>query len=70
VRGGENILAAGRNVSAEHRVQGSVRVMPVCFVMGQAAGVMAALTGAGQDIRTVETGLLRETLKKDGAYFL
>jgi hypothetical protein len=31
---------------------------------------MATLTGAGQDIRTVETGLLRETLKKDGAYFL
>jgi hypothetical protein len=70
VRDAENILAAGRNVSAGHRVQGSVRVMPVCFVMGEAAGVMAALTGAGKDIRSVDTGLLRETLKKDGAYFL
>jgi hypothetical protein len=69
VKAGENILAAGRNVSAEHRVQGSVRVMPVCFVMGEAAGVMAALTGKGKDIREVDTGLLRETLKKDGAYF-
>jgi hypothetical protein len=69
-RDGENLLAAGRNVSVEHRVQGSVRVMPVCFVMGQAAGLIAALTGAGRDIRTVDTGLLRETLKKDGAYFL
>jgi hypothetical protein len=70
VKAGENLLAAGRNVSADHAVQGSVRVMPVCFVMGEAAGVMAALTGKGKDVRDVDTGLLRETLKKDGAYFL
>jgi hypothetical protein len=70
VKAGENLLAAGRNVSTDHRVQGSVRVMPVCFVMGEAAGVMAALTGKGKDVRDVDTGLLRETLKKDGAYFL
>jgi hypothetical protein len=70
VKAAENIIAAGRNVSTDHRVQGSVRVMPVCFVMGEAAGVMAALTKKGKDIREVETGVLRETLKKDGAYFL
>jgi hypothetical protein len=69
VKDGENILAAGRNVSAEHRVLGSVRVMPVCFVMGEAAGVMAALTGKGRDVREVDTVLLRETLKKAGACF-
>jgi hypothetical protein len=70
VKAGENILAAGRNVSTDHRVQGSVRVMPVCFVMGEAAGVMAALTGKGKDVREVDTTALRETLKKDGAYFI
>jgi hypothetical protein len=70
VRDGENLLAAGRNVSVEHRVQGSVRVMPVCFVMGQAVGVIAALTAAEKDVRSVDTAFLRETLKKDGAYFL
>jgi hypothetical protein len=70
VKDGENILAAGRNVSTDHRVQGSVRVMPVCFVMGEAAGVMAALTGKEKDVREVDTKLLRETLKKDGAYFI
>jgi len=70
VKDAENILAAGRNVSTDHRVQGSMRVMPVCFVMGEAAGVMAALTGKEKDIRCVDTGLLRETLRKDGAYFL
>jgi len=70
VKEAENILAAGRNVSTDHRTQGSVRVMPVCFVMGEAAGVMAALTEKNKDIRDVGTGLLRENLKKDGAYFL
>jgi hypothetical protein len=69
VREGENILAAGRSVSADHRVLGSVRVMPVCFVMGEAAGVMAALTGKGKDVREVDTTLLRSALKKTGAYF-
>ncbi|GHV05273.1 membrane protein [Spirochaetia bacterium] len=69
VKDGENILAAGRNVSTDHRVLASVRVMPVCFVMGEAAGVMAALTGKGRDIRDVDTGKLRDTLKKDGAWF-
>jgi hypothetical protein len=69
VRDGENILAAGRNVSADHQVLGSVRVMPVCFVMGEAAGVMAALTEKGGDVREVNTALLRETLMKAGAYF-
>jgi hypothetical protein len=70
VKDGENLLAAGRNVSADHQVLGSVRVMPVCFVMGQAAGVMAALSEKGKDVRDVDTTLLRETLKKDGAYFM
>ncbi|MDR0399982.1 MAG: FAD-dependent oxidoreductase [Treponema sp.] len=69
VREGENLLAAGRNVSADHRVLGSVRVMPVCFVMGEAAGVMAALCGKGRDVREVDTALLRDTLRKNGAYF-
>jgi hypothetical protein len=69
VKEGENLLAAGRNVSADHRVLGSLRVMPVCFVMGEAAGVMASLTGKGRDVREVDTALLRKTLEKAGAYF-
>jgi hypothetical protein len=70
VQDGENLLAAGRSVSADHRVLASVRVMPVCFVMGEAAGVMAALTKKDEDVRDVDTTLLRETLRKEGAYFI
>ena len=38
-----NVLLAGRCVSADRRVLGSLRVMPGCFITGQAAGVAAAL---------------------------
>jgi hypothetical protein len=37
--------------------------------MGEAAGIMAALTKKDGDVRDVDTTLLRETLRKAGAYF-
>lgn len=39
----ENLLMAGRNVSVTHIALGTVRVEATCAVMGQAAGVAAAL---------------------------
>ncbi len=39
----DNLLVAGRCVSAEHLAAGSVRMMPACAVTGQAAGTAAAL---------------------------
>ena len=38
-KGLRNVLVAGRSISCEQLVQGSVRVMPVCLAMGQAAGI-------------------------------
>ncbi len=38
----DNLLVAGRCVSATHEAQASLRVMPQCFAMGEAAGVAAA----------------------------
>ena len=38
-----NLLVAGRSISAEQLVQGSVRVMPCCLAMGEAAGMAAAM---------------------------
>ena len=48
--GADNLLVAGRCLSASHVAMSSARVMPVCFGMGQAAGVAASLAmeqGAG-----------------------
>ena len=38
----ENLLVAGRTISADHKAQSSLRVMPACTAMGQAAGLACA----------------------------
>ena len=65
-----NVLVAGRSISCERIVQGSVRVMPVCLAMGEAAGLAAALAARtpGHDVHAVDTSLLRERLREHGAY--
>ena len=40
----ENLLAAGRCVSAEFKVADTLRLIPICWVTGQAAGIAAALS--------------------------
>ncbi|MDF3056001.1 MAG: tat (twin-arginine translocation) pathway signal sequence [Rariglobus sp.] len=69
-RGLKNVLVAGRSISCERIVQGSIRVMPVCLAMGEAAGVAAALAAAGPvvDIHQLDTDLLRERLRAEGGY--
>ncbi|MEJ6951863.1 FAD-dependent oxidoreductase [Natronospora cellulosivora (SeqCode)] len=40
----DNLLMAGRNLSADFGGQSAVRIMPTCCGMGQGAGVIAALS--------------------------
>jgi hypothetical protein len=64
-----NVLVAGRSISTEQLVQGSVRIMPCCLAMGEAAGIAAAMAvGAGSDVRAVDTQDLRKRLLGYGAY--
>lgn len=42
----DNALVAGRCLSADRAMQSSVRVMPGCYITGQAAGAAAALAAA------------------------
>lgn len=66
----KNVLVAGRSISCDRRVQGSVRVMPVCLATGEAAGAAAAmaLRLPGANVHEVDTGLLRQRLQEAGAY--
>jgi hypothetical protein len=66
----KNVLVAGRSVSCEQVVQGSIRVMPVCLAMGEAAGLAAALAArsAEKDVHTVDTDYLRQRLREEHAF--
>lgn len=68
-RGLTNVLTAGRCVSTDRQMQASIRVMPGCFITGQAAGVAAALaTEQGGEVRAVASDALRDALRQMGAY--
>ena len=43
-KGVEGLTVAGRCASCDHSAQGSIRVMPQCGVMGQAAGAASAIS--------------------------
>jgi hypothetical protein len=61
----ENLLVAGRCASCDHEALGSIRVMPQCGVMGQAAGAASALSlEAGVPPRGVDVQALQEELRR------
>ncbi|HQD40581.1 MAG: FAD-dependent oxidoreductase [Firmicutes bacterium] len=64
----ENLLVAGRCISSTHEAQASLRIMPTCMVMGQAAGVAAAMASAGNlPVSQVPVPELQAKLKAKGA---
>jgi hypothetical protein len=64
-----NVLVAGRSISAERRVLGSVRVMANCFSLGEAAGMAAAFAASmeSRNVHQVDVPLLRKRLLEEGA---
>ena len=68
-RGVEQLLIAGRCVSADSTAAGAIRVMPPCMGMGQAAGTAAAMAvKENTTVRKVDAQDLRRVLKENGAY--
>lgn len=65
-----NVLVAGRAISTDRATQGSTRVMPNCFAMGEAAGTASALLcRAGETrVRSVDIRHLQQTLVEHGAW--
>ncbi|WP_405110646.1 FAD-dependent oxidoreductase [Paenibacillus sp. FSL K6-1217] len=65
----DNVWVAGRAASSDRVVQGSLRVMPNCFAMGQAAGMAAAMAaGADSQSRKVDLAKLQQGLVQQGAW--
>lgn len=68
VRGFDNLLVAGRNLSASHAAQASARVAGPCLAMGEAAGTAAALALTGQiAMRDVPVSAVQGALEQQGA---
>jgi hypothetical protein len=62
------LLAAGRNLSADTKSHAALREIPECWVMGEAAGVAAALTASsGREVRDVDVAEVRRQLARQGA---
>ena len=64
----ENLLVAGRCVSATHEALAAIRVQPICMAMGQAAGTAAAMC-ANENKRPADLDVkaLQQKLAEQGA---
>lgn len=64
-----NVLVAGRCISCDRYIQASIRVMPGCFITGQAAGTAAAIAVMdATDTRSIEIKKLQNKIKDMGGY--
>lgn len=68
-KGVENLLVAGRCVSADQLTHSAIRVMPPCFAMGEAAGTAAAMAVcAGKPVKQLDVATLQARLRENGVY--
>ena len=69
VKGLKNLLTAGRCISCDRYMQSSVRVMPGCYITGQAAGMAASMAAQGSgDVHAIDVHELQGKLKAMGAF--
>ena len=64
----DNLLVAGRCLSATHEAHSAVRIMPICTCMGEAAGVAAAqAVHTGKNAHTLDIHAVQQILEANGA---
>lgn len=64
----DNLLVGGRCISATHEAQASIRIMPICATLGQAAGTaIAVASSTGANTHTVDIDRVRALLRENGA---
>lgn len=66
----DNLLVAGRCISTTHEAQASIRIMPICTCLGEAAGTAVAVAHkAGTNTHDVDVKAVQSKLKENGAVF-
>lgn len=64
----DNMLVAGRCISATHEAQASVRIMPICCCMGEAAGTAIGVAyNSGANLHNVDVNEVQTILVSNGA---
>ncbi len=64
----DNLIVAGRCVSAEWQALGPIRIIPACIAMGQAAGTAAEqVVNNSVSFKEIDIQLLQQELKAQGA---
>ena len=64
----DNMLVAGRCLSATHEAHSAVRIMPICACLGEAAGTAVAIAHkTGRDTATVDIKAVQDKLRENGA---
>ncbi len=64
----DNLLVAGRCLSATHEAQASVRIMPICCCLGEAAGTAVATAyRTNKNAHTVDIKEVQKKLTQNGA---
>lgn len=64
-----NLLIAGRSISSTHEAHSSLRVIPIVFAIGQAAGTAAAISiDSGKSPGDIDYELLKQELLRNGAF--
>lgn len=67
VKGLDNLLVAGRCISATHEASGCIRPTAQCMVIGEAAGTAAAMAiSQNKTVRQLDVMELRKQLKNNG----
>jgi len=66
----DNLLAAGRCISADRESYASIRVQATVMAIGEAAGIAASLCDSATAVCDVSIPLLQEKLRKADAIFL
>ena len=68
-KGEDQLLVAGRCISATHEAASAARIMPNCMALGEAAGTAAALSLKNNVLPfQLNTELLRRQLQEQGVY--
>ena len=69
-KGIDNLIVAGRPISSTHVAHSAIRIMPICSIIGHAAGAAAGIKSMASEnppFKDLDTEKIQDTLREQGA---